>query len=51
MSRAVESFDVPDLLAVQRREIGVSEIERNADDDGAERHAPFRRQVKARHDS
>ena len=47
---AVEPFDVPDLLAMQRREIGMSEIERNADDDGAERHAPFGRQVKTRHD-
>src|SRR5262245_31567437 len=49
--RAVESFDVPDLLAVQRREIGMGEVERNADDDGAEWHAPFGREVKAWHDS
>src|SRR5688572_6102746 len=49
--RAVESLDVPDLLAMQSREIGMRQIERNADHDRAERHAPFGRQVKARHDS
>src|SRR6185503_1349631 len=49
--RAVESFDVADLLAVQGREIGMRQIERNADDDRAERHAPFGRQVKAGHDA
>jgi hypothetical protein len=46
----IEALDVPDLLAVQRREIGVGKVERDADDDVAERHAPLRREVKARHD-
>ena len=47
----IETFDVADLLAVQGRQIGMSEIERNPDDDGAERHAPFGRQMKTRDDS
>ncbi len=47
---AIEAFDVADLFAMQLRELRSSEIERNADDDGAERHAPFGREVKARHE-
>jgi hypothetical protein len=48
--RVIETFDVTDALAVHGRQLGMSQVKRNTDDDGAEWHAPFRRQMKARHD-
>src|SRR5690242_2722679 len=43
-----ETLDVPDFLAVQFGQLGPRQVERNADDDRAERDAPFGGQVEAR---
>src|SRR5690606_1654748 len=48
--RAAEALDVADLLAVELGQLRPREIERDANRDGAERHAPFSREIEARRD-
>ena len=48
MSAPAEALDVADLLAVQLGQLGPGEVERDADGDGAERHAPLGRQIEVR---